>query len=247
MVFKSWILCRRGHTGLLIKNDSIYVRRQDDEHREIRAVIQELGLQLNAEQIGWVLLGLTDAGVKASREAVADCSTDEERLLEAVGEIELRRRLPEHLVAILEQNHGPLGGIQIAQAAIATFHTGALREYRDALTHLDPPKKWAGSQRAVEFVCSLGFGEEWAGDRNTRRDPYVEVEGPFSLPELHGYQRRVVGNVRRLIQPGVMADERRGMISMPTGSGKTRVAVQAIVEAIRKDGFQGRHPMGCRP
>ena len=29
------------------------------------------------------------------------------------------------------------------------------------------------------------------------------------------------------------------MISMPTGSGKTRVAVQAIVEAIRDDGFRG--------
>ena len=33
--------------------------------------------------------------------------------------------------------------------------------------------------------------------------------------------------------------ERRAMISMPTGSGKTRVAVQAIVEAIRDDGFRG--------
>ncbi len=29
------------------------------------------------------------------------------------------------------------------------------------------------------------------------------------------------------------------MISMPTGSGKTRAAVQAIVEAIREDGFRG--------
>ena len=29
------------------------------------------------------------------------------------------------------------------------------------------------------------------------------------------------------------------MISMPTGSGKTRVAVQAIVEAMREDGYNG--------
>ena len=33
--------------------------------------------------------------------------------------------------------------------------------------------------------------------------------------------------------------ERRGMISLPTGSGKTLVAVQGIVEAIRDDGFHG--------
>ena len=33
--------------------------------------------------------------------------------------------------------------------------------------------------------------------------------------------------------------KRRGIVSMPTGSGKTRVAVQAIVEAMRDDGFRG--------
>ena len=33
--------------------------------------------------------------------------------------------------------------------------------------------------------------------------------------------------------------KRRGMISMPTGSGKTRVAVQAIVQAMCRDEFKG--------
>ena len=110
-----------------------------------------------------------------------------------------------------------------------------------------PPRQWAGRPRAVEFVRSLGFGEEWAGEPNTRREPFVEVDGPHSLPELHDYQRSVVGNVRNLIRSGGALGERRGMISMPTGSGKTRVAVQAIVEAIRGGRFQGRHPVGRRP
>ena len=142
-------------------------------------------------------------------------------------------------IAALTQAQGSLSGIQVAQAAISTFHTGALREYRHALTHLDPPRQWAGRQRAVEFVRSLGFDEEWAGDPNARREPFVEVDGPYSLPELHDYQRRVVENVRSLIQSDVALGGRRGMISMPTGSGKTRVAVQAIVEAMREDGFKG--------
>ena len=33
--------------------------------------------------------------------------------------------------------------------------------------------------------------------------------------------------------------ENRGLLSLPTGSGKTRVAVQAVIEAIRDDGFRG--------
>ncbi len=223
----------------IIIDGTVYVTRKGDERDETAAILGALGLQLDHQNIERILLGLTDAEVKVARNKVRECSTDEERLLAAVGETELRRRLPGTLITILERSQGPVVGIQAAQAAIATFHTGALREYRDELVRLDPPKQWAGSQRAVEFVRSLGFGEEWAGERNPRRDPYVEVEGPYSLPDLHDYQRKVVGNVRGLIHSNGTTGQRRGMISMPTGSGKTRVAVQAIVEAMREDGFKG--------
>ena len=228
-----------GETACIIRGDFIYVTRADDEREELRSVAQELGLQLSQGQIEMILLGLTDADVKAGREVIRSCSTDAERLLAAVGEAELLRELPQGLIDVLEDTLGDLTGIQIAEAAIATFHTGALREYRHALGHLDPPRQWAGTPRAVEFVQSLGFGEEWAGERNTRRDPYIEVEGPLTLPQLHSYQRKVVSNVRNLIRSNGALGERRGMVSMPTGSGKTRVAVQSIVEAIREDDFTG--------
>ena len=223
----------------IIKDSTVYVTRKSDERDEIIAISRALELQLDHESVDRVLHGLTDAEVKAAREKIRECTTDEERLLAAVGEENLKARLPDSLMAILEQTQGPLTGFRSAQAAISTFHSGALREHRDALVRLDPPRHWAGSQRAIEFVRSLGFGEEWAGERNPRRDPYVEVEGPYSLPELHDYQRKIVRNVRRLIHSNGTGGARRGMISMPTGSGKTRVAVQSIVEAIREDGFNG--------
>ena len=69
---------------------------------------------------------------------------------------------------------------------------------------------------------------------------YFEVEGRYVLPELHAYQQIVVKNVKNMFRNGrKKGAERRGMISMPTGSGKTRVAVQAIAEAMRDDGLQG--------
>ena len=223
----------------IVRDGFVHITRREDERNEIKAISRGLSLQLNSEQINRILLGLTDSEVEEARNRVRVCTTDEERLLAAVGETNLKRRLPSGLITILELDQGPLTGIMVAQAAIATFHTGALREYRDELGRLDPPKQWAGSYRAIQFVRSLGFGEEWAGERNPRRDPYVEVEGPYSLPELHDYQRRIVRNVRRLIHSNGTGSDRRGMISMPTGSGKTRVAVQSIVEAIREDGFNG--------
>ena len=223
----------------LIKGGSIYITRKDSESDELMAVLEELGLQLSDEQVEGILGRTAPPDVRALREEVRNCSTDEERLSVAVGEVNLMSRLPASLIAIMEQTQGPLSGIQAAQAAISTYHTGALREYRHALDHLNPPKQWTGGPQTVAFVRSLGFGEEWAGERSSRRDPFLEVEGPRVLPPLHDYQRRVVQNVRRLIGAEANRGEGRGMISMPTGSGKTRVAVQAVVEAIRDGEFQG--------
>ena len=178
--------------------------------------------------------------IEPRRAAIRECSTDAERLLTAVGEEALRQGLPDSLLRVLENSGKTLTGIQTAEAAIATYHTDALRHYRRSLTRLDPPRRWAGSERAVEFVRSLGFSTEWAGERRRNRDPFLEVEGPFSLPNLHGYQLTIAQNVRAMLrnEHGEGAG-RRGMISMPTGSGKTRVAVQAIVEAMRDDDFRG--------
>ena len=226
-------------TNCIVNDGFVYVARQNDEEHEIRSVLLKLGVRLSDERIEWILLRLTPEDVRKVRDEVRRCSTDEERLLAAVGETELRRGLPIGLLAILEDTQEPLSGAKVAQVAISTFHTGALREYRHALAHLDPPRQWAGRPRAVQFVRSLGFSEEWAGDRNIRREPFVEVDGPYSLPELHDFQRRIVEKMRNLIRSGEVCGERRGMISMPTGSGKTRIAVQAIVEAMREDGFRG--------
>ena len=228
--------------GCVVKDRDgvIYVRRTDDDMAQIRAIVGGLGLPLSNDQIRMIQLGLTDEDVKAARDHIRSFGTDEERLLAAVGESNLRPRLPYSLLRILQQDKGiPLTGVDIARAAIATYHTHALREYRDCLEHLDPPKQWAGGLKTKEFVLSLGFSEEWAGEPSARRDPYIEVDGPRTLPDLHDYQRRVVDNVRSLIQSNGVLGQNRGMVSMPTGSGKTRVAVQSIVEAIRDGDYKG--------
>ena len=212
----------------------------DDQQRKLRLVVDELDLGLSPGQIEEILQRRTPVEVEERRAAIRQCTTDTERLLVAVGEQELRRGLPDSLLAVLENDGATLTGTEIAEAAIATYHTDALKEYKQALDHLDPPSRWAGSTRAVEFVISLGFSVQWAGERGRALAPFLEVEGPYSLPKLHDYQRTIVENVRDVLRnEHENGAERRGMVSMPTGSGKTRVAVQAIVEAMHDDGFRG--------
>ena len=212
----------------------------DDELDSLRLVASELALGLTESQLEAIAQHRTTAQIEARRAEIRRCATDAERLLAAVGEAVLRAGVPASLLEVLDGEHEQLSGIDLAEAAIATYHTDALRHFRLDLDYLSPPTKWARSPRAVAFVHSLGFSDEWAGDRRSRRSPFVEVEGPRSLPELHDYQRTVATNVREMLRSdSVGGVQRRGMVSMPTGSGKTRVAVQAIVEAMRDDGFRG--------
>ena len=212
----------------------------DDELDSLRLVASELALGLTESQLEAIAQHRTTAQIEARRAEIRRCATDAERLLAAVGEAVLRAGVPASLLEVLDGEHEQLSGIDLAEAAIATYHTDALRHFRLDLDYLSPPTKWARSPRAVAFVHSLGFSDEWAGDRRSRRSPFVEVEGPRSLPELHNYQRTVATNVREMLRSdSVGGVQRRGMVSMPTGSGKTRVAVQAIVEAMRDDGFRG--------
>ncbi len=218
--------------------NSLYVAQQADETEELAAVLSELGKAVTKPLLEDILSGSDPFEVQMAMEEISRCQTNEERLLTAVGIDGLKRRLAPSLPLMLTEQPGSAPGMAIARAAIAKFHTGALKAYKDDLQHLNPPRRWAGSERAIRFVRSLGFDEEWAGHRDTKRDAYVEVIGPRSLPCLHPYQRKAVQNVRDLVSSNSTGPH-RGMLSMPTGSGKTRVAVQALVESMRDGELQG--------
>ena len=219
----------------------IYLVRKADEDAELelQAILRELDHDVDPDRLRQILRRETPSDVRAERQKIREQSTDTERLLAAVGEEALREHLPHGLVEILDQEPVPFTGIRVAEAAIATYHTGALREYRHYLHRLDPPKQWAGGRAAVDFVRQLGFGVEWAGRKEHKRPPYEDVSGPYQLPRAHPYQQIAIANVRTLLRAPVSGGENRGLLSLPTGSGKTRVAVEAIIDAIREDGITG--------
>ena len=203
-----------------------------DLRREVRLASRGLNMELNDEQVEDIVRHKVDR----ERDLVRKCSSDEERLLLAVGREGLQSRLGQSVLAAIE----PLTSAKIAKAAIARYHTGALKEYQSFLARLDPPSRWAGSAEAREFVCSLGFPEEWAGERGHSRRPFQEVNAPHSLPKLHDYQKTIVDNIHKMLleSAGGAGADRRGMMTLPTGAGKTRAAVEAIVTAMDK-GLEG--------
>jgi superfamily II DNA or RNA helicase len=203
----------------------------------LRRIAAFLPFELSGEEIAALAQGRWKQDRRDQLAAIRDQSSDEDRLVKALGVDKLRARLPMGLYDAVTEIHGRLDEREVARLLLAVQGDDTLRYLRDDLRDagLEPPDRWAGSRAARTFVRDLGFADDYAGAPAERRDPELVVPGPPDLPPLHQYQQKIVDQIHELL---LDVDEHpRGLISLPTGAGKTRVAVQALVEALSGRGL----------
>jgi DNA repair protein RadD len=101
-------------------------------------------------------------------------------------------------------------------------------------------KNWhAGKSWARFFLTTLGLPPVLAGTLGESAGPdYEDIEPWIPLPPLHGFQVNLVQDVLGVLNGPAQAN--RAILTLPTGAGKTRTAVEAIVEAICQAQFSGR-------
>jgi superfamily II DNA or RNA helicase len=99
------------------------------------------------------------------------------------------------------------------------------------------PSQWVGGYQTRKFVTDLGFPIEFAGFESADRSEHFDVSGPSVLPSLHEFQRLAANNLKDFFKN--QERKRRGVLSLPTGSGKTRVTVQAICESLKEGVVSG--------
>jgi len=92
-------------------------------------------------------------------------------------------------------------------------------------------KPWTpGSPTAREFVRILGFPIKFAGMSSEKKPENVEnIERRMFLGELLPFQVNLKAQMISLLKKD-NGMENRGILRLPTGSGKTRIAVEAIIE-----------------
>lgn len=155
-----------------------------------------------------------------------------DKLVTALGADTLRERLPLGLADAVEAEDGPVDDRGIAELALAVYGSGVLREFRQELEDrgFPVPTQLAGSHQARAFVADLGFPSDFAGFRQAGLEPVLTVDGPVAFPDLHDYQKQMVDRILEVLasRPAL-----RGMVSLPTGAGKTRVAVEAVIRRLR--------------
>lgn len=202
-------------------------------------VSAQLGLQLSDQQISALLQNRKDEAQRRFIESIRDQSDDVSRILKCLGPDMLRRYVPASLIDAVEERGERADDRTIAEMALAVHGVDILREAKDdlELRGLAPPIQWAGGRAAQEFVRDLGFSREYAGFPEDRLEQVYEAIGPVDLKPLHDFQATVRDRFRNLLREN--GKTKRAMLSLPTGAGKTRVAVQSLVEHFVDDEVKG--------
>ncbi|CAL9491371.1 DEAD/DEAH box helicase [Streptomyces sp. enrichment culture] len=223
------------------RGDTVLLCGPDDELEILLAVDRVLRLRLGRNGCQDLL-----AQQRKDREGQRFQEVRQERdparkLLLALGAERLRAALPPGLLLADEELNGEQpDDLRIAQLAVATHGDEVLARLADELREagFDAPHNWAGGATARTFVKDFGFPVHWAGDQedSKRPLPFENVEGPRKPQPLHQYQMRLVAN---MYQHLVQDSEKRALLQIPTGSGKTRIAVEATVQAIADGEIRG--------
>ncbi len=211
----------------------------DSPESSLRAVSDLFQLDLTASDIREIIENVREQETEKLLAEVRNAVSDDDRLALLVGAERLRRSVPEAALADIEDTAGSsLDAVALARLARSVHGVGILQYFRSVLDDhgLNPPVHWAGGSAVRKFVMDLGFPAELAGFASQPRPAMTTVEGPAVLDPLHDYQNFVTVNIRRLLRSEASG---RGMVSLPTGAGKTRIAVQALVEEVREGALAG--------
>jgi superfamily II DNA or RNA helicase len=165
---------------------------------------------------------------------VRAAETVEEKLLALAGEEEIRKLVPADAIRVAEVRKGrSLQSTEIARMAKGAVGGQIIKKLAPVIESrgIAVPTRFSGSSAATSFTRDLGLPAQYAGSREDQRPEVETVPGPVRLPPLHDYQETSIVRIRALLREG---GPNRGLLALPTGSGKTRVAVEALVDHIRE-------------
>lgn len=91
------------------------------------------------------------------------------------------------------------------------------------------------------FMANSGIDSFFGGKKNNviRYEDYEDVEPYMRLPQLVNYQLYLKDELKKALKEH--GDDAKCLISLPTGSGKTRIAVEAYTEFLRPRFFEGKY------
>lgn len=217
----------------------VLVLRPEDDYEALIAVDSTLRLGLGPDRCRSILEQRRKQHENERIKAVREAQTEEAKILRLIGEDRLRAGLVQGLEDAEKKRTGEAAtGERLARMAINTYGEGLLRHYnKDVVArNEEAPRTFSGGTTSRKFVAELGLPESYAGATSVTPPEMEEVSGPADFPRLHDYQERVADKMVELLVRPVPS---RAMLRLPTGAGKTRVAVEAVIRVVRRSRING--------
>lgn len=222
----------RSHEVSAIRDGDVLLHSSESDDREIlRLISDELGLELSSSDVDRVIKGVASHLKNERTKAVRGAATDAERLLLLLGVERIKMRLPGAVRSAYSSIYGEPSDARLAELALSVHGVDVLKVHKADLEEIEPgtPNHWGGSRKARDFVQALNFPVELAGFETEHRPPALTIQPRPSIPQMHPYQSQIVSEMQVLFSK---SRDNRAMLTLPTGAGKTRVAVEGLMGAL---------------
>lgn len=218
-----------------LEDGVLYFRAPQGEQALLTTILGVFGSKRSSVQVIQAMRQLKkDADAEARRDRVNKQKTDAGKVAELVGRETLRKLIPEAVVKMMATRELELTDERLFEVVSNLHGSSLLKVLKPALLEadIDTPDQFRGGRTAQEFVKELGFSPAMAGESIKKKPEREEFVGPVALNPLHPYQETTSQKIVDLLAGGTKHS--RGLVQLPTGAGKTRVAVESVIRDIKK-------------
>ncbi|MFF1897361.1 DEAD/DEAH box helicase [Streptomyces sp. NPDC058206] len=212
---------------------TLLVRADLDEQRVLQILNETFGLRLSNAELSDILRARVDQNLEAQRQAAHAASSDAERLAIFIGDDTLKESLPKGLWQALEGQGLVDDYTSVAGLFLTVWGSDSIKLLAGEFSaegYTDVPTTWAGGASTVSWLRKMGFGTKYAGRRGRNQDEEFVVPGAVKLNPLHDFQKEISRELREVLTSREADGRaRKGMVELPTGAGKTRVATETVL------------------
>ncbi|OEV27742.1 helicase [Streptomyces nanshensis] len=222
---------------------ALVVRADLDERRSLEIINEAFDLGLPNADLSQVLQAGVDQLLENQRQSARAASCDAERLEVYFGDDTLKESLPKGLWQALEGQNLVDDSTSVAELFLTVYGSDSVEYLADQFRnegYMDVPSTWSGGASTIHWVRRMGFGTEYAGRRSQRQEGEFVVPGAVKLNPLHSFQQEISKKLRDILTlPEADGRARKGMVELPTGAGKTRVASETMLRLFADGSLNG--------
>lgn len=226
-----------------LEGQTLMVRADFGERRVLEIISEAFDLRLTPAEVTGVLKAGLDQHLEKQRQSACAAPDDAQRLEVFFGDDVLKENLPTGLWQALTAQGLVDDSTSVSKLFLTVWGGDSIRRLAPLFSddgYTDVPKEWAGRASTIDWLRKMGFGTKYAGRRHQPQDDEFIVPGAVKLSPLHAFQERISQQLRDVLTLRE-ADGRalKGMVELPTGAGKTRVATETVLRLFIEGSMNG--------